>query len=439
MKKLFSFSIFFVSFFFYAQSQSRNELQMNNHFYTNKLIVLSAFIEEINSDSLKLNLFYRLPINNFLLKQISDGNFQAIAAITITLSDSDGVVRFHRLFNDTILSTKSKFLPSEFAFKEGYYNFFIPNHKYQLEARVSDLNSKKSEKVSLNFIQVDTVRKTITSILPLSKINEIRYKPSYLFGNFNYSPNPKLLLINFLTQNEYLNITYKISKVKSEDEYNFDFKEINGKVEKMNIEDIQITPKYIEINNNPKITRVQDDFSQKIYYIEFPTNPFVPGNYQLELFMGNRLIFSTKFKVIWDEQPITLSNLNVALKISEVFLTAEEIETIRSANRKNQIKTLFEIWQKLDKTTNSDNYPEAMVEFYRRADYAYYAFSTFAERNGALTDKGKVYILNGPPDKINEVFKMKKLNEIWTYSNLIKEYTFESVESGVLKLVSIKE
>jgi len=234
-------------------------------------------------------------------------------------------------------------------------------------------------------------------------------------------------------------LRYKITKINSEDEYNLDFKEINGKVEKIKSEEIHIKSNYIEINFNPKISKGEEEFSQNLYFIEFPTNPFVPGSYQLELISGERVVWSNKFKVIWDEQPIILSNLNVALKVSEIFLNVDEIEAVRSANRKNQFKALFEVWKKLDKTTIEDNYPEAMIEFYRRADYAYFAFSTFAERNGALTDKGKVYILNGPPDRIDEVFKMKKLNEIWTYTNLIKEYTFESIESGVFKLVKIKE
>lgn len=422
-----------------ASAQNRNELQINYHYYSNKLIVLLAFAENTNSDSLKLNIFYKLPVNNYLLKQISEGNFQAIATITITLSDSEGVVRFHRLFNDTILSSKSKFLPNEFVFKEGYNSFIVPNQRYQLEARVNDLNSKKSEKVSLNYIPLDSINKSSASILPLSKIKDNRYMPSYLFGNFNYNSQPKLLLINLLSKVDYSNLRYKITKINSEDEYNLDFKEINGKVEKIKSEEIHIKSNYIEINFNPKISKGEEEFSQNLYFIEFPTNPFVPGSYQLELISGERVVWSNKFKVIWDEQPIILSNLNVALKVSEIFLNVDEIEAVRSANRKNQFKALFEVWKKLDKTTIEDNYPEAMIEFYRRADYAYFAFSTFAERNGALTDKGKVYILNGPPDRIDEVFKMKKLNEIWTYTNLIKEYTFESIESGVFKLVKIKE
>lgn len=422
-----------------SSAQNRNELQNHVNYYSNKLISAASFIEKINSDSLQLNLFYKLPINNFLLRQSSKNTFQGFANIALTLSDKDGVVRFHRLFSDTIISTKSQFLPNELIFKEGYIGFTIPNHNYQLEIRINDGNSKKSDKVAIPYLVLDTTRKLSASFVILNKVAENQFKPICLFNNFDYSKFPKSILINLLNNTDYTNLTYKIQKITNEDEYNLELSDINGKVEKIRVEDVKIDNLSLELNYNTKASREKEDIGNNYYLIDFVNNPFVPGNYNLEIYSGNRIIYSTQFKVVWDDQPITLYNMNVALKISEIFLTKSELDEIRSLNRKFQLRGLIDVWKKLDKNTPLDNYPEAMIEFYKRADFAYYSFSTFAERNGALTDKGKVYILNGPPDKIEEVFKMKKLNEIWTYSNLIKEYTFESVESGVFKLVSIKE
>lgn len=439
MKKSTFIFLILIVFFKNLSAQNRNELQSHISYYNNKLISLATFVEKTNSDSLKLNLFYKLPINNFLLRQSSNGTFQGIAYITLTLSDKDGVVRFHRLFNDTILSSKSLFLPNELIFKEGYANFIIPNQQYQLEIRVNDINSKKSDKVAISHLVMDTARKLNASFVVLNQVGDNQYKPICLLNNSDFSISPKSILINLFSNTDYANLTYKIQKLKSEDEYNLELSEINGKVEKIRLEDVKIDNMSIELNYNAKVTAERGDFGNNFYFIDFLNNPFVPGTYKLEIYSGNRTIYSTQFKVIWDNQPITLYNMNVALKISEIFLTKSELDEIRSLNRKFQLRGLFDVWKKLDKNTPTDNYPEAMIEFYRRADYAFYTFSTFAERNGALTDKGKIYILNGPPDKIEEVFKMKKLNEIWTYTNLIKEYTFESVESGVFRLVSIKE
>lgn len=439
MKKIYIISLCTLLLFNVLKSQSRNELSSNYKYYNNKLVTVATFIEKSNPDSFKLHLFYKLPINNYLLKQTSTGNFLGIANFTFTLSDKDGVVRFHSLFNDTIISSKSQFSQTETDFKKGYTTFSIPNQNYSMEIRVSDGNSKKSERLSVNYIINDTTRKLNGSLLFLNKRTENQYDPVCLLNNSNYSKTSKALVINLLGSVDYQNLTYKIKKIENEDEYNLTMPEINGKVEKIRTNEVKFDNQLVEFNFNPKVSREIEETGQFYYLIDFIHNPFVPGQYQLDLSSNNRIIFSTNFKVIWDDQPISLHNINVALKISEIFLTKSEIDKIRSVNRKYQFKELFNIWKSLDKTTPMDNFSEAMMEFYSRADYAYYNFATFAERNGALTDKGKVYILNGPPDKIEEEFKMKKLNEKWTYSNLIKEYTFESIEAGVFKLVNIKE
>lgn len=437
-KTLFIFLLILISTFF-VTAQNRNEIQNHTSYYNNKLITLASFVEKTDGDSLKLNLYYKLPVNNYLLRQTQDGLFQGISNLTLTLSDSDGVVRFHRLFNDTIISKKSQFLPNEVVFQNGYVSYMIPKENYQLEVRVNDGNSRKSDKVPIGYMVLDTTKKIKASFLVLEKINENRYSPINLLNNINFSASPKTILLNLFVNTDYTNLNFKIRKLKSEDEYNLDFSEINGKVEKIKLKELHFLPQFVEINYSTKATTEKEEFGNYYYMIDFINNPFVPGRYVLELYSSNRLVYTTNFRVIWDDQPIVLNNINIALKISEIFLTKDEIETVRNQNRKEQFKKLFEIWRNLDVNTPLDNYPEAMIDFYRRADYAYYTFSTFAERNGALTDKGKVYILNGPPDKIEEVFKMKKLNEIWTYTNLIKEYTFESVEAGVFKLVNIKE
>ena len=439
MKKLLFIFLQFLICAVFLTAQSRFELQNHTHYYNSKLISLASFVEKFSTDSLKLYLYYKLPINNYLLRPISNGDFQGIANLTLTLSDQDGVVRFHRLFTDTIVSPKSQFLPNELVFQEGYTSLIIPKDYYQLEVRVNDVNSRKSEKVSIGYLLLDTARKTNASLMILNKFSENQLKPICLFNNSDYSNSPKTILINLFVNTEFSNLTYKIQKIKSEDEYNFELSDLNGKVEKIKVEDVQFTSEFVELNYNSKATTEKEESGNNYYVIDFIHNPFVPGRYQLEIYSGNRIVYTTTFRVIWDNQPITLYNMNVALKISEIFLTNEEIDLVRSYNKRLQFKGLYDVWKKLDTTTPLDNYPESMIEFYQRADFAYYSFSTFAERNGALTDKGKVYILNGSPDKIEEVFKMKKLNEIWTYSNLIKEYTFESVEAGVLKLVNIKE
>lgn len=437
MKLRFIFTILLV-FTYSIFSQQRSELNLTNQYYYNKLISASAFLEQISEDSSYLHIYYKLPLNNYLFKQISNNSFQSIASFTITLSDKDGVVRYHKLFNDTLVTTNTQFPITKFSFQNGYLKLNIPNKNYSLEIQVFDQNSRKSEKIKIDYQIYDSTKKNTVSVLFFEQSADNKYIPVTLQNNCNYSQAPKTIILNFLGRSINSNLSYKISKISKEDEYNLEFKTIQGNLQEIGNSEIDFNKDFVSITQESKIAKQNEQSNNNLFKIDFPSNPFVPGEYTIEIFSKNSTILTFRFKVIWDDQPLVLTNLNVALKISEIFFTDQELQQIRSLNRKQILKGIFEVWEKLD-DTKGDNYPQAMMEFYKRADFAYYNFSTFAERNGALTDKGKVYILNGPPDRTEEVFKMKKLNEIWTYTNLIKEYTFESVESGVFKLVEIKE
>ncbi|HAW08996.1 MAG TPA: hypothetical protein DCW42_07525, partial [Bacteroidetes bacterium] len=144
------------------------------------------------------------------------------------------------------------------------------------------------------------------------------------------------------------------------------------------------------------------------------------------------------FKVYWEDEPISLLNVTYALNISKLFFNEKEMDKIENGDYGEQYKNLIDAWKQFDPTSQTP-FNEVMNEFYRRVDYAYNNFSTFSEKNGANTDKGRIYILYGPPDKTEQKFKNGKLYETWVYTTLIKEFTFETIESGVFKIVNIRE
>jgi GWxTD domain-containing protein len=67
-----------------------------------------------------------------------------------------------------------------------------------------------------------------------------------------------------------------------------------------------------------------------------------------------------------------------------------------------------------------------MKEFYTRADYAMINYSFNGQRNGAFSDRGKIYIQFGKPDKIEREYNSKNENtEIWYYASVKREFIFE--------------
>lgn len=83
------------------------------------------------------------------------------------------------------------------------------------------------------------------------------------------------------------------------------------------------------------------------------------------------------------------------------------------------------MWKKFDPTPSTP-FNELMAEFYRRADYSLLEFKSVSQPDGALTDRGKIYILYGPPTKIERSFsKDGRPIEVWTYNvNRQIKFTF---------------
>ena len=59
--------------------------------------------------------------------------------------------------------------------------------------------------------------------------------------------------------------------------------------------------------------------------------------------------------------------------------------------------------------------------------------------NEELTDKGKIYILYGKPDKTDSEFINNRQEEIWIYEKTKKKYYFTTIAAGLLKLSKIED
>jgi GWxTD domain-containing protein len=119
------------------------------------------------------------------------------------------------------------------------------------------------------------------------------------------------------------------------------------------------------------------------------------------------------------------------------ILTDEEFSVMNKGNDRKVFRKLLDYWRAKDPTPFTV-YNEAMVEYFRRVDYALFNFKTITEANGSKTERGKIYILNGKPTNIKRnMSKESKIFEIWTYTNLKKEFTFETNSKGSFSLTKI--
>ncbi len=174
-------------------------------------------------------------------------------------------------------------------------------------------------------------------------------------------------------------------------------------------------------------------------YFTLPTSHLKQGRYTARFHFGSRDTSSVSkdFSIRWIDMPLSLWDLDFAVSAMKYIATDDEFDDLRSGGRTNRIKKFEEFWTKRDKTPGTA-YNEVLAEYFRRVDYAFTAFKTLKEENGAMTDRGRIHILFGKPSNIvRSLAPGGPPTEVWTYSALNKEFIFEDPsKQGNYKLIA---
>ena len=151
------------------------------------------------------------------------------------------------------------------------------------------------------------------------------------------------------------------------------------------------------------------------------------------------------FSLRWQGFPFEQRDLARAAAQATYVLDAATRRRLETTSGSEQAGLLAEVWRREARAWNTfynlarDDNP-ARREYYARADYADQMFWD-AESEGWRTERGKCFLLNGPPDRItrNEHHPDLPPHEIWEYEALNKRYTFmDRNRRGIFKLSSME-
>ncbi len=170
-----------------------------------------------------------------------------------------------------------------------------------------------------------------------------------------------------------------------------------------------------------------------------------PGKYvlQVQLKVDERFVTKeSEFNINWGELVFQEGNLDLAIEQLSIIAGDDAIDPIRNAETLEQRQSLFEeFWNERDPTPGTET-NELKKEFFRRVDFSNRNFSVMAPMiAGWKTDRGNVYIKNGPPTQVER--QPTEINmpaaEIWFYANLNKRYIFSDRNgSGNYRLVKVE-
>ncbi|MBM2814909.1 MAG: hypothetical protein HW421_1671 [Ignavibacteria bacterium] len=420
------------------------------YFYGEKGYTEAHILPTLHQDSIDLLIMFRISNDALAFTQNKLLNhFIAYPNLEIVIKDADGIIRKRSIWLDTVIVFNYDKTTSKTEFTRAFQVFRMPAGKYNVGINYSENNNLFGKKISID-----------TDSLSEFQAKEIISKPLFVYSPFDSSEVfvPYLLggCIGFTQEvpKAILRMSYKKGK-----EYNFSYiieKLPSPKTELAWKGDINLTGKPVLLentflkafrNNSEKtifinfesMTQIpQSKLSQGLLLINFPKSKFSPGKYRMKVCATGLDTSTFDFEVKWEDLPISLRNVDYAIDMMYYVLSDDEYEEMKSGSPKEKFSKLLDWWAKQD-PTNTTPFNEAMSEYFKRVDYAYFNYQTLSEKDGAKSDRGKIYVLKGPPDKIDRRLEENASFEIWSYSRLNKEYVFKSVSAGVIRLAEIKD
>jgi GWxTD domain-containing protein len=162
-------------------------------------------------------------------------------------------------------------------------------------------------------------------------------------------------------------------------------------------------------------------------FIPLPLQKLEPGMFTLDIDYrcgSLKRHQQHQFHVSWPARPFSLQDQDLAIDALRHIAKEPEMEGLLSGGATKRAEAFARFWRERSRDTTTA-YNEVMTEFYYRVDDALRRYSTNRENDGYKTDRGRIYILYGPPQKSERSLQPNSApTEIWTYERLHRKFIF---------------
>lgn len=375
--------------------------------------------------------------------------FIARCFITVELLDKSEVSVARELVQKEIGTNNPERDANRSEFLQGMFSFTLPPDEYTIVFKVDDLESNKefldkSRKVRLrDFSQQPIEVSDILFIEPLGgpRSETIEFVPVNLGGDVFFGRNfdAYIEVAHHASAHQALQLAYSLYKLddfQARDSTFFVRDSVVAKAfERAKTLDIRRTEtsyfyQFRESHARNKMAAI----------LQLHGDQLPQGKYELRLAItdgANSRTQTHSFRVRWINMPRSLQNFEFSITVLEHIASKEEYSELKGPFTKQREEKFQNFWKKQDPTPNTA-FNEAMAEYYRRVDYTMENFSAGKSGEGWKTDRGKVYIMYGQPNNTDRKFSpTAPPQEIWTYENLKKRFTFiDERRSGEYKLIA---
>lgn len=197
------------------------------------------------------------------------------------------------------------------------------------------------------------------------------------------------------------------------------------------VDSVRVNARIYRLTEDEDKLYIQDFFSVGVDSLtaairyNLPSDSLGEGRYRLRFsgqILDQKFDLEKKFSIHWFDKPTYLYKADLAIRPMQYLLSKEEYKDVSGLSY-NQLEAWFnDYWKKRDPTPET-NYNELLDVFYQRVQVANERFS-LRYKEGWETDRGKILLLYGEPDKIENrrYVTNQKPYLVWKYEK--QELTF---------------
>lgn len=394
-----------------------------------------------NTDSIDVMIFYRtiFDLLQFSKTESLPAKYTAEFTIEVAVKDKESIIRKRAYSNDTVTVDKFELTDSKDLSKNGYIYFRLAKDTFGINIVLADKNNPQTavRNLSVSKPVLMSGAELFAPIFAQNTLDKSKFKPVMSDKTLPFSSENVSIFIPALNAAN-MSMTFSIDKaVKNIDDMHSEFKRISGTAERMENSAIKVA----EYSDNSKyydISKVENG-SYSLFKLDFLKNNMLPGDYSLVIrnqSAKDSIVYN--FSVVWEQMPLSLRDPDYAAESMYYILNDNEYDEMTSGSKSEKIMKIWNWWKTKDPSSQTP-FNEAMEQYFKRVDYAFFNYQTIMEKDGSKTQRGMVYILYGKPDEVKSEIKSSNSLEIWIYNELKKEFTFEMISEGVYKLMNIKE
>jgi GWxTD domain-containing protein len=184
--------------------------------------------------------------------------------------------------------------------------------------------------------------------------------------------------------------------------------------------------------------------NSRIQPVEFPLLEKLKfGQYALSISLSDsktNVVIKSPFYIQWKSHTTMIPNLQQAIETIQYVMEKNQWNDLMKQSPDIQQTTLGEFWDERDPDPSTQE-NELEEEYYRRVNFSNRHFSSWNDgTDGWRTDRGKIYIICGPPSDVESpstATSQKSQYEIWYYRNLQKRFVFlDRYGNGDFRLIS---